>query len=100
MPEGGYLSDSTSAKSGWRCLRGYKTVGQTCEAIAVPKHGYLSGSPVGLGWECERGYQALAENCRAIAVPENAHLNYTGDGWDCDRPYRERDGQCTMQGSE
>ena len=54
-------------------LRGYKEVGDSCEKINEPTHGYLRVSSYGPGWECERGYQALDEQCREIVIPENGH---------------------------
>jgi hypothetical protein len=72
----------------------YREGDGACNAIQVPKHGYLSGQSFGTGWKCDRGYQESQATCIAVQLPENAHLNFAGNDWECNKPYRKRQNKC------
>ena len=93
VPSGGYLDASGQQ---WKCLRGFRKVGKTCEEIELPDHSYLSEDTYGSDWDCDRGYEANGNKCVAVVVPENAYLNSKGYGapWTCERGYIEADRKC------
>ncbi len=94
VPPGGYLDASGEQ---WKCLRGFRRLGTTCQKIELPDHSYLSEDSYGSDWNCDRGYKVNGSECVAIVVPENAYLNSKGYGslWTCERGYIEAKGKCT-----
>ena len=60
---------------------GYRRDNDSCLAVDVPGHGYLTSS--GGYWACERGYKRSGEGCVAVIVPSNAHIGYSDDEWVC-----------------
>ncbi len=93
VPEGGYLDPSGEQ---WKCLRGFRRVGNACQEIELPDHAYLSEDAYGSDWNCDRGFEPNGSECVAIEVPENAYLNSKGFGalWTCERGYIEAAGKC------
>lgn len=81
--------------SGWTCNRGYRAVGDGCEAIRIPDDAFATDTTYGRQWECNRGFLAsLGKICTAIPVPTNGYLNASGDDWSCERGFRRAAGTC------
>jgi hypothetical protein len=80
----------------WRCSRGYRTVGSSCELVLVPEHGYLNDEGRESTWACDRGYEKSGTTCSEIFLPENAYLTNRqyGAPWMCERGYRASDNEC------
>ena len=47
--------------SGWECERGFRAVGESCEAVAVPDNAHLDYS--GNRWECNPPYVEHLDEC-------------------------------------
>lgn len=61
IPANAYLSAATGDR--WLCDRGYRKADETCAAISVPSHGYLSKRSYGNGWECNKSYNKRMHAC-------------------------------------
>ena len=80
--------------SGWEC--GFQKIGESCQVIRVPAHGYLAANTYGTGWECDRGFRAKDSTCEPVKVPENGYFveNSAGLGWTCERGYKKLGASC------
>ena len=54
---------------GWACNRGYERRSDSCVAVVVPPHAYLSSG--GDTWECERLFRKRDGGCEPVRVPAN-----------------------------
>ena len=95
VPENAFLR---SSGYGWQCERGYRRDGDSCAAIVLPAHAYLTEDYTDSGWTCERGFVADRNGCIAISVPENAYLTnaHYGASWACERGFTEVEGRCDV----
>ena len=93
VPENAFLR---SSGYGWECERGYREERDTCVAIEVPDHAYLTNDNSGAGWACNRGFVEEAGACIAIAIPENGYLTNArhGAAWACERGFVETEDRC------
>ena len=93
VPDNAFLR---SSGYGWQCERGYQREADSCVAIVLPEHAYLTEDYTDSGWSCERGFVANTDQCVAVVVPENAFLTNAryGASWTCERGFIEVEGQC------
>ena len=93
VPENAFLRSSSY---GWQCERGYQRGANSCVAIVLPDHAYLTEDYTDSGWSCERGYVADKTGCVEIVVPENGYLTNAryGETWACERGFIEVAGRC------
>jgi hypothetical protein len=93
IPEHGFLDPSGER---WHCMRKFRKIGNTCQAIVLPANAYLTNNTYGAAWKCERGYAATGTGCTTIAIPENAHLDRSGNRWECDRNFQKSRKRCFL----
>lgn len=86
---------SGSGEQNWHCERGYASHGNSCMAVRIPVHAYLTDS--GDGWQCERGFHAVKDSCTSVALPINAHLDSTGNAWACNWGYEMQGSRCVSE---
>jgi hypothetical protein len=76
----------------WKCERGFRRIGERCNAIAVPVNAYLND--LGSDWRCERGFRKDGLGCAALRVPDHGFINYSGDDWSCEEGFRRQESAC------
>ncbi|SRR5690606_8798342 len=69
----GWILARRAVWPGWRCDYGYRSSGNTCAAIVMPQHAYLTDSTYRPGWRCDRrlsdGRGAVCDFGRSRARP-------------------------------
>ena len=85
-------ADNSSFGPGWRCVRGYREVGNTCARIILPPSEYSLSNVAGR--VCDRDFRPSGATSGAMPVPLNRLLAHAGDDQKCERRFTRRGGIC------